>query len=133
MIEKMQTDEDIDTLQFVVRALPCSPEERQAAWQNRYAQLLAESQIKSQINQSELQQSQQTVDRLQSELQQNQQTSTQLQSELQQIKHTSAQIQSQLKQALDRAKATIEWMETSKFWKLRNKWLKLKTLLKLER
>jgi O-antigen biosynthesis protein len=129
MIEKMQTDEDIDTLQFVVRALPCSPEERQAAWQNRYAQLLAESQI----NQAELQQSQQTVDRLQSELQQSQQTSAQLQSELQQIQHTSEQIQSQLKQALDRAKATIEWMETSKFWKLRSKWLKLKILFKLER
>jgi O-antigen biosynthesis protein len=129
MIEKMQTDEDIDTLQFVVRALPCTPEERQAVWQNRYAQLLAESQI----NQAELQQSQQIVDRLQSELQQSHQTSAQLQSELQQIQHTSEQIQSQLKQALDRAKATIEWMETSKFWKLRSKWLKLKIMLKLER
>jgi glycosyltransferase involved in cell wall biosynthesis len=73
------------------------------------------------------------LDRSQSELQQSQQTADRLQSELQQSQQTADRLQSELKQAVDRAKATIEWMETSKFWKLRSQWLKLKNFFKLDR
>jgi O-antigen biosynthesis protein len=114
IINRMQQDENIDTLQFVVRAVPCTVEERLADWQNRYGKLQKESQIA----QSELQQSRQTIDQLQSELQQSRQILEQVQSELQ--------------QNLDLANANIQWMETSKFWQLRSNWLKLKVLLKLD-
>ncbi|MEO0013377.1 MAG: hypothetical protein RLZZ535_1766, partial [Cyanobacteriota bacterium] len=114
MINRMQQDENIDTLQFVVRAVPCTIEERLAALQNRYDQLQKEFQTA----QSELQQSRQTIDQLQSELQQSRQILEQVQSELQ--------------QNLDLANATVQWMETSKFWQLRSNWLKLKVLLKLD-
>jgi O-antigen biosynthesis protein len=126
IIKRMQKDEDIDTLQFVVRAFPCSVEERQAALQNRYCKLLEESQLA----QSELQQNQKTLEQLQSELQHSQNTSEQLQSELQHSQNTSKQLQCELQQALEQANATIRWMETSKFWKLRSKWFKLKIFLK---
>ena len=128
MINRMQQDENIDTLQFVVRAVPCTVEERLADRQNRYAKLQKEFQTA----QSELQQSRQTIDQLQSELQQSRQTIDQLQSELQQSRQTIDQLQSELQQNLDLANANIQWMETSKFWQLRSNWLKLKVLLKLD-
>jgi predicted ribosome quality control (RQC) complex YloA/Tae2 family protein len=128
MIDRMQQDENIDTLQFVVRAVPCTVEERLADKQNRYAKLQKEFQTA----QSELQQSRQTIDQLQSELQQSRQTIDQLQSELQQSRQILQQLQSELQQNLDLANANIQWMETSKFWQLRSNWLKLKVLLKLD-
>jgi O-antigen biosynthesis protein len=143
MIKKMQTDENIDTLQFVVQAVPCSIEERLAAWQNRYGQLQKESQTaQSELQesrqiiaqlQSELQESRQIIAQLQSELQESRQIIAQLQSELQESRQTTAQLQSELKHDLEQVNATIQWMESSKFWKLRKKWLKLKLFVNLNR
>jgi O-antigen biosynthesis protein len=142
MINKMQQDEDIDTLQFVVRAVPCTLEERLTDWQNRYGKLQKESQTaQSELQQSQqtvdqlesgLQQSQQIVDQLESELQQSRQTVDQLEFELQQSRQIVDQFQSGLKHELEQAKANIQWMETSKFWKLRSKWLKLKLFFNLK-
>jgi O-antigen biosynthesis protein len=115
MIKKMQQDEDIDTLQFVVKAVPCTLEAKLAHLQSRYNKLLQESQI----TQSELQQSYNTIE--------------QLQSELQQSRNTIEQLQSELQHDLEQANANIQWMETSKFWKLRKKWLKLKLFVNLNR
>lgn len=122
MIEKMQQDQEIDTLQFVVKACPSTVEERLANLQNRYGNLLQESQTR----QSELDQSHNTIKQLQSELKQGHNTIEQLQSELEQSHNTTEQLQSELEQT----NAIIQWMETSKFWLLRSKWLKLKLLLK---
>jgi O-antigen biosynthesis protein len=66
MIKKMQQDQEIDTLQFVVKASPYNVEERLTALQNRYGNLLKESQT----IQSELEQSHNTIEQLQSELEQ---------------------------------------------------------------
>ncbi len=145
MIEKMQQDEDIDTLQFVIKAVPSSVEERLVDCQNRYGQLLQESQT----SQSELEQSQKTTQQLQSELEQSQKTTQQLQSELEQSQNNLQQLQSELEQSqnnlqqlkseleqnLEQGKqaiATIQWMETSKFWQLRSKWLRLKLFFQSE-
>jgi O-antigen biosynthesis protein len=143
MIEKMQQDKDIDTLQFVVKAFPCTVEERLANLQNRYGNLLQESQTtQSELEQShntidqlqsELEQSHNTIDQLQSELEQSHNTIDQLQSELEQSHNTIDQLQSGLQHNLEQANTTIQWMETSKFWLLRSKWLKLKLLFKLNR
>ncbi|NJL52617.1 MAG: methyltransferase domain-containing protein [Hydrococcus sp. SU_1_0] len=123
MIKKMQQDEDIDTLQFVMKAVPSTVEARLTNLQNRYSKLLQESET----TRFELDQSHRTIDQLQSELQQSRQASNQLQSQLQESRQTSNQLQSQLNK-LEQANTTIQWMETSKFWKLRTKWLKLKLL-----
>jgi 2-polyprenyl-3-methyl-5-hydroxy-6-metoxy-1,4-benzoquinol methylase len=128
MINRMQQDENIDTLQFVVRAVPCTVEERLTALQNRYGKLQKESQTA----QSELNELKQTNEQLQSELQQSRQTNEQLQSELQQSRQTNEQLQSELNE-LKQANATVQWMETSKFWKLRSKWLQLKLFFNLNR
>jgi O-antigen biosynthesis protein len=104
LIKKMQQDEDIDTLQFIVKAVPSTLEARLENLQNRYNKLFQESQT----TQSELQQSHRTIDQLQSGLQ-----------------HELDE--------LAQANATVQWMETSKFWKLRSKWLRLKHLFQLHR
>lgn len=122
IIQKMQQDEDIDTLQFIIRAYPCSTEELQKVSRNRCERLIE----KSQIARSELQQTRQILEQLQSELQQTSTALAQSQSELQQTSNTLAQSQSKLQQT----NLTIQWMETSKFWRLRLAWLKFRDQLK---
>ncbi len=83
-------------------------------------------------SQSELEQTRNTLEQSQSELEQTRDTLVRSQSELEQTRNRLTQSQSELQQTLAQANSTIEWMETSKFWKLRLAWLKLRQKLKFE-
>jgi ubiquinone/menaquinone biosynthesis C-methylase UbiE len=65
------------------------------------------------------------IQQIQSEKNELQQTIRQLQQDVQQQQVSSKLIQQSIKQSND----TIQWMESSKFWKLRSKLLKLKFFL----
>jgi predicted nuclease with TOPRIM domain len=86
---------------------------------------LAQSQRQSVQLVSQLEQSQQEFLQLRSQLAQSQQESTQLRSQLEQSHQESTQLRSQLTQSNERILA----METSKFWKIRKNWFKIKRTL----
>jgi glycosyltransferase involved in cell wall biosynthesis len=77
-------------------------------------------------SQSELQQTHDALVQSQSQLQQTYDVLERSQSELQQTRDTLAQSQSQLQQT----NLTIEWMETSKFWKARLKFIDFRRKVK---
>ncbi|NEP59973.1 MAG: class I SAM-dependent methyltransferase [Symploca sp. SIO2G7] len=89
---------------------------------------LERSQTQLQQTQSQLQQTQSQLQQTQSQLQQTQSQLQQTQSQLQQTQSQLQQTQSQLQQA----QATITGMESSKFWKLRKGWFRLKQSLGLK-
>ncbi len=90
---------------------------------------LQQTQAELEHSQSQLQQTQEELERSQSQLQQTQVELERSQSQLQQmqaqLEHSQSQIQ-QTQADLQQAEATIAGMQTSKFWKLRTAWFKLK-------
>lgn len=102
---------------------------------------LQQSQSQLQHTQAELQQSQFQLQHTHAELQQSQfqlqHTQAELQQSQSQLQHTQAELQqsqSQLQHThaeLEISRATILAMETSKFWKLRTWWFKLKRFVGL--
>jgi ubiquinone/menaquinone biosynthesis C-methylase UbiE len=84
--------------------------------------------LKMQQIQLEKNELRQAIEQIQSDKNELQQTIQQLQQDIQQQQISFEFIQQSNKQSKD----TIHWMETSKFWKLRSKLLKLKILLQLD-
>jgi glycosyltransferase involved in cell wall biosynthesis len=86
----------------------------------------SKKQIELERSQSQLQQTQEKLERLQEKLERSQ-------SQLQQTQEKLERSQSQLQKTqveLERSRKEIKLMEESKFWKLRNIWLKIKHQLK---
>jgi O-antigen biosynthesis protein len=108
VIQYLHQDQDIDTLQFIVRAFPLSPEGEESLLKTTYQQLLVEHDLaKSQLQktQTELEISQSQLQKTQTELQfsqsQLQQTQTELNISQSQLQQTQAELnisQSQLQQ-----------------------------------
>jgi glycosyltransferase involved in cell wall biosynthesis/2-polyprenyl-3-methyl-5-hydroxy-6-metoxy-1,4-benzoquinol methylase len=132
VIQDLQRDKDINTLQFIVRAFPLSQEGKYNLLKIRYEKLLVEQklvesqlqQTQSQVKQinTELEVSQSQLQHTQSQLQQTQAELERSQSQLQQTQAELEASQSQLQQTqteLELAQANIIAMESSKFWKIR--------------
>ncbi|BAY62450.1 type 11 methyltransferase [Calothrix brevissima NIES-22] len=114
IINQIEADADAETLQFIIRAEPGILETEKAVIHNSGYQLFKESQ------------------QLQSQLQKTQAQLQRSQSQLQQLQAQLEQSQSQLQEtqaALEQSNTTIAAMETSKFWKLRRLWFKIKERL----
>ncbi|BAT51466.1 putative glycosyl transferase [Nostoc sp. NIES-3756] len=86
---------------------------------------LQQTQLALEQSQSQLQQTQLALEQSQSQLQQTQLALEQSQSQLQQTQLALEQSQSQLQQT----QLVIAEMQSSRFWKLRTQWFKLKRLL----
>ncbi|MDB9376887.1 glycosyltransferase [Nodularia sphaerocarpa] len=215
-IKRIQEDTDADTLQFIIRAIPCTMEQQYSAIKKNYEKVLEESQRsqlqlqetqteleRSQLqlketqtefersqfqlqqtqsefersqfqlqqtqsefersqfqlqqtqsefersqfqlqqtqmeverSQSQLQQTQAEVERSQFQLQQTQMEVERSQSQLQQTQAEFERSQFQLQQTqaeFERSQITIAAMETSKFWKMRKLWFKIKGLFGLDK
>lgn len=153
VVHEIEKDEEADTLQFVVRAFPLSLEGKYAALHQQYSQLveqvefsqtqlqeihseLKRSQLQLQAKQTELEHSQAQLKQAQVEtrnfaslLQQTQLEMTRSQSQLQQIQLLWEETQTKLQQAhagWEHCQNMIKVMESSKFWKLRQAWFRLK-------
>lgn len=109
-IERIEEDEDCDTLQFIIRSYPCS----QAQLQQTQAGL-EQSQTQLHQTQSELERSQAQLHQTQADLEQSQAQLHQSQAEL-------ASSQSKLNTERDK----VMLMESSKFEKLRKIWINLR-------
>jgi GT2 family glycosyltransferase/glycosyltransferase involved in cell wall biosynthesis/2-polyprenyl-3-methyl-5-hydroxy-6-metoxy-1,4-benzoquinol methylase len=110
--QQIEQDPDANTLQFIIKATQCSIEAKYNLLQDNYsAQLKQIQQLNSQLQQtqSELERSQLQVQQTQSELERSQ-------FELRKLHQNTLHYQS-----------VIQAMESSKFWKLRNSWFKLKS------
>ncbi|MBE9200215.1 MULTISPECIES: class I SAM-dependent methyltransferase [unclassified Nodularia (in: cyanobacteria)] len=92
LIECLQEDQDIDTLQFIVRAFPLFQEGEHSLLNTRYHQVLVERDL----IQSQLQKTQAEFERSQSQLHQTQAEFEQSQSQLQTIEAEFERSQSQL-------------------------------------
>ncbi|MGI2906904.1 methyltransferase domain-containing protein [Tolypothrix sp. VBCCA 56010] len=97
----------------------------QSKLQLQHTQLeLEQSKLQLQNTQAELERSQSQLQNTQAELERSQSQLQNTQAELErsklQLQHTQAE--------LEQLKATISGIQTSKFWKLRTQWLKLKKL-----
>lgn len=106
IIQQIEKDEDADTLQFIVRAFPSTLEGRYNALDNRYKKSLAE------------------IEDLQSKLKSIQIELAKTEEEL----HQSIEL-TKTKEELHQSKDTILFMQSSKFWKLRTKWINFKKIL----
>ncbi|WP_250125056.1 class I SAM-dependent methyltransferase [Chroococcidiopsis sp. CCMEE 29] len=122
VIEQIEQDEEAETFQFVLRSFPKTQEGNYAALNERYSNLIQveRSQLQLQQTQTELERSLRQASLTQSQLQQ---TQTELERSQLQLQRTQVE--------LERSQATITSMQTSKFWKLRTKWFKLKQRTKL--
>ena len=116
VIQYLNQDQDIDTLQFIVRAFPLSPEGDQSVLKTRYQQLLLEHDLEK----YQLQQTQTELERSHSQLQQ---TQTELERSHSQLQQT----QMELRQTQE----IVHAMEISKFWRLRKIWFVLKRIIGL--
>lgn len=84
---------------------------------------------------NELQQTQTQLDRIQGELESRHNELQQTQTQLDRIQDELVHCQNHLQQtqlALESSQATVAAMETSKFWKLRGQWFKLKKVIGLK-
>ncbi|MCW5314788.1 hypothetical protein GTQ43_13530 [Nostoc sp. KVJ3] len=95
---------------------------------------LQQTQSQLQQTQSQLQQTQSQLQQTQSQLQQTQSQLQQTQSQLQQTQSQLQQTQSQLQQTqsqLQQTEQRIAAMESSKFWKMRQAWFRIKQIVGL--
>jgi chemotaxis protein histidine kinase CheA len=93
---------------------------------------LAQANMQLQQVQSELEQTQNQLHQMQSQCQHFREEVTQLQLHLQQVKEELMQSQMQAEQTsmkLAQTEATLNWIETSKFWQLRSRFLKIKKMV----
>ncbi|MDP5338356.1 MAG: glycosyltransferase [Nodularia sp. (in: cyanobacteria)] len=129
IIQYVQQDEDIDTLQFIIRAFPLSPDGKDSLLNTRYQKVLVERdliQFQLQQTQSELEQSQFQLQHTQRELEKSQFQQKKIETE---CERSQSQLQ-QTQRELEFANSTIAAMHTSKFWKLRTFWFKIKETVK---
>ncbi len=78
IIEHIEQDEEVETLQFILRAFPCLPEGKYAALNKRYLKIIAQienlqsqlqqTQIETQCSRAQLQQTQAEFENLQAQL-----------------------------------------------------------------
>ncbi|MCW5314789.1 methyltransferase domain-containing protein [Nostoc sp. KVJ3] len=108
----------------LIQALIDKSEECKANYDNLQINLLRNVETQSQLQQtqSQLQQTQSQLQQTQSQLQQTQSQLQQTQSQLQQTQSQLQQTQSQLQQTEERIAA----IESSKFWKIRQAWFRIK-------
>jgi 2-polyprenyl-3-methyl-5-hydroxy-6-metoxy-1,4-benzoquinol methylase len=152
LISEVESSEEADTLQFIVRAFPISLQGRHAALVEHNFELiqqfeqsqaqLQQTQVAFEQSQAQLQQTQVAFEQSQAQLQQTQVAFEQSQTQLQQTQAAFEQSQTQLQQAYleeQKLKFVIEQnqekvedlliklrsIESSKFWKLKKVWLKI--------
>lgn len=119
-IQRIEAEADAETLQFIMKAVPCSLEKKYAALDER----LQQAQAELEGMQAQLFQSQAELEIYQTQPRQSQA----------QLETTQAQLeiyQNQLHQSQTEAKTAqtmIFAMEGSKFWKLRKAWLSFKKI-----
>jgi glycosyltransferase involved in cell wall biosynthesis/2-polyprenyl-3-methyl-5-hydroxy-6-metoxy-1,4-benzoquinol methylase len=121
VIRQVEQAEDADTLQFIVRAFPLTIEGKYAALNLKYSRAV-EQNVQLQTG----------LLSLQGELEQLKDQNQQTQGQLQQAQGQFQQIQGQLQQTqqmLEQTTAMVQWMQTSKFWKLRLAWLQFRQWL----
>ncbi|WP_121970015.1 class I SAM-dependent methyltransferase [Leptolyngbya sp. BC1307] len=111
LLEFIHADKFSDSLQFVVRAYSCSTTHGHIALQEKCCELRRE------MNQAgmELQKTQAELQKTQAELQKTQAELQKTQAELQKTQAESKQV--------------VRAMESSKFWKIRTAWFKVKRLI----
>ncbi|MBW4446675.1 MAG: methyltransferase domain-containing protein [Spirirestis rafaelensis WJT71-NPBG6] len=135
-----QTQAELEQSQSQLQQTQAEQEHSQSQLQQTQAEL-EQSKLQLQHTHLELEQSKLQLQHTQAELEQSQSQLQHTQAELEQsqsqLQHTQAELeqsQSQLQHTqaeLEELKATISWIETSKFWKLRAQWLKLKKLSRM--
>lgn len=111
ILQQIEQDSNADTLQFIIKASPCSVETRYKILSDCYSKQMEQMQqlkFKLQQTHSELERSQSQLEQTQSQL-------------------YNYQVEYQKVQAI------VFAMETTKFWKLRKMWFKLKTLFSIKR
>jgi glycosyltransferase involved in cell wall biosynthesis/SAM-dependent methyltransferase len=153
LIKQIEHDENADTLQFIVQAIPCTIEKKYAVINEQYSKLQkTHQQLQTQLNftqaeleqtQAQLKQNQPELQRLQSQWQQSQQELERSQSQLHQTQAELERSRSQLHQTqaelkkfqslvpqinaqLQQLKNIICAMESSKFWQLRSLWFQVR-------
>lgn len=148
-IQKVEADSDAQTVQFILKAVPSSVEERYAFVREQHSQLIErEEKLLSQVE-SVNQELEQTQDKLEQSQSQLQQTRTELErsqahlekfysqleqdkSQLEQKQKEIVQLQTQIQESstqLRRSQTTIYAMESSKFWQLRSLWFRFRHAL----
>lgn len=145
MVEQIEREPEANTLQFVVRAFPLTLEGKYAALEEKHSRTMEElkrSQAELESVQTQLSQTQQQLARsqaqllqTQTQLQQAQARWSETQTQYQQAQEEWGKTQTQLQQALqawEESQNIIKAMETSKFWKLRKIWFKIKRVLGLK-
>ncbi|BAZ68733.1 MAG: class I SAM-dependent methyltransferase [Pelatocladus maniniholoensis HA4357-MV3] len=139
IINTIEQDEDADTLQFVLRAFPLSLEGKYSSLYQQYSQLSEEyNYCQNQLKEiyAEFKRSQFDLEDKQIQLEKTQTQLEQSQSQLQEIQQQWQNTQTQLHQAhtaWEHCQNIIKAMESSKFWKLRQAWFKLKKAFILQR
>jgi septal ring factor EnvC (AmiA/AmiB activator) len=121
ILQKIEADSDAETLQFVIKAVPCSLEKKYALLQeqlHRTEAELEEFQHQHQHTQTQLRQTQAELGATQSQLRQTQ-------AELGAIQTQLHQTQTELNTAQTMLKA----IESSKFWRLRLMWVRIRKRL----
>jgi 2-polyprenyl-3-methyl-5-hydroxy-6-metoxy-1,4-benzoquinol methylase len=100
IIQQVEQDEEVDTLQFVLRAFPCLPEGKYAALNKRYLKIIAQieslqtqlqqTQVETQCSQAQLEQTQAEFESLRTQLHQ---AHTELEVSQFQLQHTQTELE----------------------------------------
>ena len=132
LVQQIEQEQEASTLQFVVRAFPQSLEGKYAALAEKYA-ALAEKHAKAVVQNAQLEaQLQSTQIELERSRLHEQPQLEQTQSQLEQTQSQLEQTQSQLQKIeleLGQTHTLVVTMESSKFWKLRQVWMRFKRLV----
>jgi 2-polyprenyl-3-methyl-5-hydroxy-6-metoxy-1,4-benzoquinol methylase len=144
LVEKLEKEPDIDTLQFIVRAFPSSLENQHNLLRENYRQSidrLERTREELESTRSELESTRSELESTRSQLEKTREESgsislqlEQTREELRLIGRRWKQSQFDLEQAQQgwgRAHNIIEAIESSKFWKLRQLWFRVKLALGL--
>ncbi|MBF2066010.1 MAG: methyltransferase domain-containing protein [Calothrix sp. C42_A2020_038] len=139
IIAQIEQDEEADTLQFVIQAVPTTVEEKYISLKGKYTCLNEQySQLLEETTQLELQlkdtQSELALTKL--KLQEFQQAQIETQIQQAQYQVTIHTLQSQIHQTesnLHELECMIVAIQASKFWRLREQWLKFKKFLRLNK
>jgi O-antigen biosynthesis protein len=132
-----QTQSELEQSQSQFQQTQSELEQSQSQFQQTQSELeqsqsqFQQTQSELEQSQSQLQQTQSELEQSQSELEQSQSQLQQTQSELEQSRFQFQQTQSELEQSQLDALNLISAMQTSKFWKLRIYWFKIKGFLNL--
>ncbi|WP_414526889.1 glycosyltransferase [Nodularia chucula] len=132
VIRYLQEDKDVDTLQFIIRAFPLSPEGKDSLLNSRYQKLLverdltesqlqkaerqvAESQLQLQSTQGELETSQSQLQKVEREVAESQLQLQSTQSELEKSQSQLRHTQGELEQSQSQLRHTQGELEKSQF------------------